>query len=52
MNTKIPSNNDNLLVKWENRSTVLEILYDSTGNFISINKEVWKDLNFNFTRIK
>jgi hypothetical protein len=52
MSSEILSNNYELLVKWENRSTVLEILYDSTGKFISINKEVWKDLNLNFNRRK
>jgi hypothetical protein len=50
MSSEILSNNYELLVKWENRSTVLEILYDSTGKFISINKEVWKDLNLKFNR--
>jgi hypothetical protein len=52
MSSEILTNNYDLLVKWENRSTVLEILYDSTGKFISINKEVWKDLNLNFNRRK
>ena len=52
MSSEILSNNYELLVKWENRSTVLEILYDSTGKFISINKEVWKDLNLKFNRRK
>ena len=52
MSSEILSNNFDLFVKWENRSTVLEILYDSTGKFISINKEVWKDLNLKFNRRK
>jgi len=44
------SSNNNLFVRWENHSTILEILYDESGKFISINKEVWKDLNLNFNR--
>jgi len=50
MSSALSSNNKNLFVRWENHSTILEILYDESGKFISINKEVWKDLNLNFNR--
>jgi len=52
MSSALSSNNKNLFVRWENRSTMLEILYAESGKFISINKEVWKDLNLNFNRGK
>ena len=52
MSSALSSNNNNLLVRWENRSTILEILYDESGKFISIKKEVWKDLDLNFNRGK
>ena len=52
MSSEFLYNNNNRIVTWENKSTILEIVYDESGKFISINKEVWKDFNFNFTRGK
>jgi hypothetical protein len=48
MSSELLYNNNNRIVIWENKSTILEIVYDESGKFISINKEVWKDLNLNF----
>jgi hypothetical protein len=48
MSSETINSNNHFIVNWENKTSILEILYDQSGKFISIKNDVWKDLDLNF----
>lgn len=50
MNIELLTDSGNFIVTWESSTTILKILYDQKGKFISIKSEAWKDLNLIYNR--